>query len=329
MHPLFSIRRVTNERSSFQDPNVLPAVLTTVLFSWSVICAGHSARLVGSAPANFWRLVLAGAVLAGWAHTFGGGLAGVALPFFVLSGCVGFGIGDLGLFYALPRLGSRLSLLFVQCLAAPMAAGVEWLWLDTQLTAYQLLCATIILTGVAVALAPDGAPKPAGRRLKTGVLFGLLAAFGQGFGAVLSRKAYAVADLAGQNIQGATAAYQRILGGVVIGALALWFSHRATRTGARSATAATSTNPKDRRANHWRQAWPWIGLNALTGPVLGVTCYQWALKDTPTGIVLSIVATTPLAAMPFAFFLEGDRPRPLALLGGVIAVGGAIALALG
>ena len=28
-------------------------------------------------------------------------------------------------------------------------------------------------------------------------------------------------------------------------------------------------------------AGPWILANALTGPVLGVTCFQWALRTTP------------------------------------------------
>ena len=39
--------------------------------------------------------------------------------------------------------------------------------------------------------------------------------FGQGYGAVLSRKAYAVAAAAGNRVDGGTAAYQRILGGLV------------------------------------------------------------------------------------------------------------------
>jgi hypothetical protein len=34
--------------------------------------------------------------------------------------------------------------------------------------------------------------------------------------------------------------------------------------------------------------------HVLTGPTLGVTCFQWALATTPSGIVLPIVALTPL-----------------------------------
>jgi drug/metabolite transporter (DMT)-like permease len=47
--------------------------------------------------------------------------------------------------------------------------------------------------------------------------------------------------------------------------------------------------------------------NALAGPFVGVSCFQWALATTPTAIVLPVVATTPLVVIPFARFAEGDQ----------------------
>jgi drug/metabolite transporter (DMT)-like permease len=82
------------------------------------------------------------------------------------------------------------------------------------------------------------------------------------------------------------------------------------------------------RKEKWRAAWLWVVLNGLAGPALGVSCYQWALKTTPTGIVLPIVAITPLVIIPFARYVEGERPTIRSLLGGLIAVAGAAALAL-
>ena len=49
-------------------------------------------------------------------------------------------------------------------------------------------------------------------------------------------------------------------------------------------------------------------VNTLGGPVLGVSCYQWALSTTPSGIVLPIVATVPLAVIPFAYRLRAIAP---------------------
>ena len=68
-------------------------------------------------------------------------------------------------------------------------------------------------------------------------------------------------------------------------------------------------------------------LNGLVGPALGVSCFQWALMSTSTGIVLPIVAITPLVIIPFAHRMEGERPSARSVLGGVVAVVGAVILA--
>src|ERR1035437_1454819 len=52
---------------------MLPALLTTLLWSVSVVCATRSTRYLGSAVANLTRLCLATVLLAVWAHGFGKG----------------------------------------------------------------------------------------------------------------------------------------------------------------------------------------------------------------------------------------------------------------
>jgi drug/metabolite transporter (DMT)-like permease len=54
---------------------------------------------------------------------------------------------------------------------------------------------------------------------------------------------------------------------------------------------------------------------------------QRALETTPAWVVLSIIATTPVVVIPFAFVFEGERPNVRSLLGGVVAVVGVIGLA--
>ena len=78
----------------------------------------------------------------------------------------------------------------------------------------------------------------------------------------------------------------------------------------------------------WRGVWPWVLANGFAGQTLGVSCMQWALESTPAGIVFAILAITPIVIIPFAFVLEEARPTPRSLVGGAIAVGGVIALAL-
>jgi drug/metabolite transporter (DMT)-like permease len=306
---------------------MLAAFLTTVLFSISAVCGNRTAKLLGGTEANFWRLCFAAVLLAVYSHAFGSGLAGNAFPIFLISGCIGFGIGDMALFQALPRLGSRLSVMLTLCLSSPLAALMEWLWLGTKLSLAEIICGLVVLAGVALALAPGKhAPLPRGQ-LGWGITFGLVASFCQALGAVLSRKAFSVARLAGENIDGITAAYQRILGGVAVGAILLLLVKRESVFDTLLGGENSSTSDNHERFGRWRQAWPWVLANGLAGPALGVSCYQWALKNTPTGVVLPIVAITPLVIIPFSYHLEGERPTVRSLAGGALAVLGAAALA--
>ena len=234
------------------------------------------------------------------------------------------GLGDLGVYAALPLLGSRLTVLMTQCLTAPIAALGEWLWLGTRLTGAQTLWGTVIIGGVMLALMPSKASPPRVHVRPIGFLFGLLAAAGQGFGALVSRKGVEAATLAGEAAHNATfglnAAYHRIISGLVF--TALWFL--LLRLIGRLPAPPPATVDQATR----RRAWFWMIANGLVGPVLGVGCYQWALATTPSGIVLPIAATTPLLAIPITYFLEGERPSKRSMAGGVVAVAGAVALTL-
>jgi drug/metabolite transporter (DMT)-like permease len=304
------------------------ALLTTVLFSISAVTANRTTRFLSGSEANFWRLVCATFFLALYAHTFGKGLSGNAFTIFFISGCIGFGVGDLALFQAYPRLGSRLTILLVQCLAAPFAALTEWLWLHTTLSWWQVLYGLTILAGVALALSPSRHLELSPKQIWQGTLFGALAAVGQGMGAVLSRIAYNKLSAAGQDIDGVTAAYQRILGGVTLVTLFLLFIRRPnfafnqpTRQADPARNVVTSEEIRGR-------VWPWIIATALAGPTLGVSCMQWALKTNPTGIVLPVVAITPIVIIPFARYMEGERPTIRSLIGGIVAVAGVVGLTL-
>ncbi len=294
---------------------MFPSFLTTIFFSLSVIFAARSSRVLGGPVANLGRIGIATVLLAIWAHAFGEGLQGASLPWFFLSGVIGFGLGDMALFGALPRIGPRLAILITQCLAAPIAAFVEWLWLGTSLRPVDLACAAVILAGVAIALAPDRGMEVDRRTFWIGALFGAGSALGQAGGAVLSRKANEIAALNHFPIDGGTAAYQRVIGGVLMTLLAFALFRRTSQP-------IQDTPPAER----WRKAWPFVVANALAGPTLGVGCYQWALRTTASGIVLPVVATSPLVTIILTFFMDGLRPTRRAVCGGLLAVAGAVAL---
>ena len=295
------------------------AILATFLFSLSAVSGKRLSHHLSGVEINFWRFLLSAFLLGAYAHTFGPGRGGGALGMFFISGIVGFGVGDYGLFRAYPILGARLTMVMTQCLAAPIAASIEWLWLGNELSFGQVLAGTAILAGVGLALAPSETSQVDKKHWKAGIMWGLMSAFGQGFGAVLSRKAGSlVAE--GVTGDGLTAAYQRVLGGLTVMAILLLMRKLKIRNGG-SIQTEISLTPASLK---WIIAL--IVLNALCGPTLGVGANKWALNvdDLPAGIVLSVVALSPLVIIPFAMKFEGERPSVRSVLGSVVAVIGVI-----
>jgi drug/metabolite transporter (DMT)-like permease len=300
------------------------ALLAALLFAVSAICGYRSSKQIGGAEANFWRIALATFCLALWAHIFGTGLFGAAFPIFVASGFFGIGLGDTGYFQALPRLGSRRAVLLVQCFIPLFAILIEWLWLGTKLTGVELFCVAVILIGVALALAPGDHAKIPPRQLWIGIFATVFAGFCSALGAVLSRKAYFVAHAANEFPDPGTTGYQRVLGGILIPAIILIV--------VKSRSARAHGGIFEEKTFHvsrekWLRIWPWVLGNSLAGQTLGVTCVQWALEKTPAGIVMAVVATTPIMLLPMTRIVEKEKIGIRSLLGALIAVAGVIGLA--
>jgi drug/metabolite transporter (DMT)-like permease len=305
---------------------MIAALAASLLFAASITCGHRATHIFGGAHANFWRLLLATILLGVWSYLWGMGLRGAGAAYFFVSGLIGFGLGDVALYQALPRLGSRLAMVFTQCLAAPFGVIIERVWLGTQLTWQQLVCVGIILGGVALALAPHESQPRSRSDWRWGTCYGIAAALGGALGAVFSRRAFQALADAGQSIDGANAAFQRIVAGLLVAGVFLWFIRWQPRRGG----APWVKDGGGHGAEHASAArsWLWIWGNALAGPTLGVSCMQWALRTTPTGIVLAVIALTPLLVIPLARFMEAEKPTARSLVGSLLAVLGVVGLAL-
>jgi len=301
---------------------MVAALLTTVLFATSAVCGYRTARQIGGVEANFWRITIATIFLTLWAFTFGTQFAG-APGWFMLSGFFGIGLGDSGYFQALPRLGSRRTVLLTQCLTAPFAALIEWLWLGTKLNLAEVLCVAVILSGVAIALAPEDHLKISAGDWKIGIGASVFGALGGALGAVVIRKGYAALAEAGLSVDAGTTGYQRVVGGILLPTVALlvikWRSAHAHGAMFEERTWRVSIEK-------WRRLWPWVLANALAGQTLGVTCMQWALKDNPSAVVQAIIATSPIVLLPMTRIVDGEKIGMRSLAGAVVAVGGVIGL---
>ncbi len=300
------------------------ALLTTLLFATSAVCGYRASKKIGGIEANFWRLTVALIFLTLWANIFGSGFGG-APGWFMLSGFLGIGLGDTAYFQALPRLGSRRTILLCQCLTAPFAALIEFFWLGTRLTFTEIMCVAVVLTGVVIALKPDDHMSISARDWKIGIGGSVISALGAAFGAVLIRKAFFVAHADGFDPDAGTTGYQRVLGGIIVPTLALLiFKWRLARQHGGLFEAKTWRVAREK----WAPLWPWVLANALAGQTLGVTCMQWALKTTQAGIVAAIIATTPIFLLPMTRIVEKEKIGFHSVVGAAIAVSGVIGLAI-
>lgn len=301
---------------------MIAAILTTLFFAFSAVTGQRVAVMLGGAWGNLMRLGIATVVLGLLVAIFTpDAIRWPSFQWFFVSGLIGFGLGDVALFTAYERIGSRLTILLNLCLAPLFAMVLEWLWLGNGVGPRVVVCALLILAGVAMAIRPGSKSraKVALRgRYWVGIVAAIIAGFGQGTGAVISRKAEAVAHDLSASGSGITAAFQRVLAGLLFSALAVilvrFFGNRKNWESWRT--------PLDRKVV------PWLLGAALFGPVIGVSCFQWALQDLESGIVLAVVALTPIAMLPLARITEGDHPSRLALVGAVIAVAGVVLLNL-
>lgn len=297
---------------------MLPALLTAVLFAASGICGRRAAVAFGALRANAWRLALASMLLGWWVWSRTPvDFSTRSVHRLLVSGVVGFGLGDACLFLAYPRIGARLTILVNLCSAPVFGAVLDWVLLGAGFTCAQLLMSGVILSGVMLALLAwrrgEGVDLGRTTSLKySGLAFALLAGFGQGCGAALSRHAHAAALEDGTVINGVAQAFVRTLPGLAF-ALAAW------------SLGALFWKPAGRKPDA-NPVWGWLVGAAMFGPVLGVSCFQWALSLESSAVVLSITAITPVLIMPMAFYIDKDRPSGLAVLGACIAVAGVVGM---
>lgn len=266
---------------------------------------------------NLYRLICAWIILGVWAVPSGHGFFGSGWGILWLSGVIGFGIGDVALFFSLRHLGARLTVMMIHCLATPLAAFMEWVFLGTTISLQEALVTILILTGVIVSLGGQKYPNLSSNDHPvtypiTGWLWGLVASLGQAGGAVMSRAAYGQMEYGQVESDPFSVAWIRILGGICFSIVFLWCSGR---NGFFGKWPKTLGQPKEKR-----KILGLLSLNGFLGPAAGVSLYQWALLTTPTALVLPVVALTPVILIPLSLRVDGIKPTFQSILGGILAI---------
>ena len=310
------------------------ALGVAVSLTATALFAEVGAKRMGSLPFNAVRMTLSLLMLALtlWLTL------GVPYPryadrstwlWLLLSGLVGYTLGDYCLMQGYIIVGSRIGQLFMT-LSAPTAALFGRLLLGEAMRPLAVVGMVVTLTGIAISILS----KPTEGRLHTqlpprGILYAALAGICQGLGLVLSKMGLQHYDAA---IAAAGIAADAVPHGALL-PLPLHFTVPFASTLIRGLVGLAGfllllyLFNKDatlqlRRAVADRRAMRAAVLSMLFGPFLGVSLSLMATQYTSTGIAQTLFALTPVLIILPSVWLFHQKVTAREVLGAVVSVVG-------
>ncbi len=245
------------------------------------------------------------------------GASAEAAGWMLLSGVVGYVIGDFCLFQCYIIIGSRYGQLFMTL--APLAAALmAWITLGQQMTGMSILAMFITLAGIGISVLGRGEHHKVGLKLPlNGVLFAIGAAMCQGIGLVLSKIGmdhYEATANMPEWLVPFSANFYRCVAGIIGFTLLLYF-----RKG---------LDPL-REAVHDKKGLAVATATTVFGPFVGVGFSLMAVQYTAAGIASTLMAMTPIIILLPSYWLFHQKINWRAVAGAVISVVGVSLFFLG
>ena len=314
-----------------------------VALSWTVtaLFAEVASKRIGSLPLNVCRMAIS---LVALALTLWLTL-GVPYPryadgstwfWLLLSGVVGYVLGDYCLFKGYILIGSRFGQLFMT-LSAPTAAITGFLLLGEKMGALALLGMVVTLVGIGMSVLSKQSSTEEGKttgtwRLKLplkGVLYGCGAGMGQGIGLVLSKMGlqHYHTSLLAHGLTPDSVPAEAVLN--IPLSLSMPFAATMIRAimgiiGFSVALLLFTKGGKQQlnHAIHDRKSMLCAFCSMMFGPFVGVSMSLLATLYTSTGIAQTLMALTPIFIIAPAAWLFHQKVTPREVLGALISVAG-------
>ena len=230
-----------------------------------------------------------------------------ACGWMLLSGIVGYVIGDFCLFQCYIIIGSRYGQLFMTL--APLAAALmAWITLGQQMTPISIVAMFVTLIGIGISILGRGEHHKVSLKLPlNGVLFAIGAALCQGIGLVLSKIGmdhYDTGTMPDWLIP-FSANFLRCIAGIVGFAFLQYFHEgfsplRKAMQDSKGMIVATATT--------------------IFGPFVGVGFSLMAVQYTNAGIASTLMALTPIIIILPSYWLFHQKITWRSVLGAVISV---------
>ena len=288
-----------------------------VAFSWTLtaLLSEYDSKRLGNLTLNVLRLslTLLLSVPLFWAFTGSPLPAGIptdACAWLLLSGLVGYVVGDFCLFQCYIIFGSRYGQLFMT-LAPLVAALMAWVTMGQQMSSSSIVAMLVTLLGIGITVLGRDEQHHVSLRLPlSGVLFATGAAVCQGVGLVLSKIGmdHYPADLPMPAwLVPFSANFVRCIAGTLGFTLLLHW-----REGLKPLRTALT----DRRGMSVALA------IAIFGPFVGVGFSLMAVQYTSAGIASTLMAMSPIIIILPSRWLFHEKVTARAVLGAVISVVG-------
>ncbi len=294
-----------------------------VAFSWTAtaLLSELGSKRLGNLTLNVLRMALALLfsmvmfwVVMGSPWPSGGTIE--AYGWMLLSGLVGYVIGDFCLFQCYIIIGSRYGQLFMTL--APLAAALTaWIALGQQMSAVSIVAMLVTLSGIAISVLGRGEHRRVSLSLPlSGVLFAVAAAVCQGVGLVLSKigmDRYDASSIPAWLVP-FSANFFRCVAGIVGFSLLLYLRE--------------GFSPL-REALHDRKGMSVATATTIFGPFVGVGFSLMAVQYTSAGIASTLMALTPIIIILPSYWLFRQRITWRAVVGALISVVGVSLFFLG
>lgn len=295
-----------------------------VAFSWTAtaLLSEFGSKRLGNLTLNVLRMALALAFslvlfLVVTGSPLPAGASTEAIGWMLLSGLVGYVIGDFCLFQCYIIIGSRYGQLFMT-LAPLSAAWMAWVTLGQQMKAMSIVAMLVTLAGIGISVLGRGEHHKVSLKLPlNGVLFAIAAAVCQGVGLVLSKIGmdyYEPSATMPDWLVPFSANFFRCVAGI-IGFSALLI----LRDG---------IGPL-RDALHDRKGLSVATATTIFGPFVGVGFSLMAVQYTAAGIASTLMAMTPIIILLPSYWLFHEKITWRAVVGAVISVVGVSLFFLG
>lgn len=286
-----------------------------VAFSWTAtaLLSEFGSKRLGNLTLNVLRMALALVFsLVLFVVVTGSPLPAGASPeaagWMLLSGLVGYVIGDFCLFQCYIIIGSRFGQLFMTL--APLAAALmAWVTLGQQMTLMSMVAMLVTLFGISISVLGRGQHHKVSLKLPlNGVLFAVGAALCQGVGLVLSKIGMDHYELGAEMPEWLvpfSANFYRCIAGVVGFAILHYF---------RDGMAPFYDALRDRKGLSVALA------TTIFGPFVGVGFSLMAVQYTAAGIASTLMAMTPIIIILPSYWLFHEKITLKAVLGAFISV---------